>query len=478
MLLDDARDADQVAPLLPGGRTCVTLVTSRNTLSGLVVGHGAHRVPLGVLTAADSRALLGTWIGERRLDAEPAAARELVAHCAGLPLALSIVAARAHTYPDFPLAEVAAGLRHAAVRLNSLDDDDTRSSLPVALSWSYEALTGPQAEAFRLLGVAPTPEIGLAAAASLVGTSRDRVRSLLAALERTSLVQRCRPDRFRMHDLVHLYAAQAPWPDDRSVERGEHRAAWLIGWALTNYHWRRGHLHDQLDTLGAALAATGHLDEPAARVQVLRNIGRTYSRLGDHAQAVPHLQEALQLAGRIGDHLGQAHTHRYAAKVFEGLGDVTGALEHAGHALRLSTVIGDPVWQADAVVLKGECETRLGRHDEAHASFTRAVHLFRRHDYHPGEALALVGLGDLARRRGDHPAAVPFYDAALSVFRAVGHAFHEADTLHRLGEIHEALGDHAAVQSRWRQALGLFRAQRRSGRAQETTTCLARARHP
>ncbi|NUT51348.1 MAG: AAA family ATPase, partial [Saccharothrix sp.] len=322
VVLDNAHDADQVAPLLPGGPGCVALVTSRNTLSGLIVGHGAHRLRLDVLSRSDSRDLLGAWIGEHRMAAEREAAEELVDHCAGLPLALSIVGARARSYPDFSLAAVADGLRHAAARLASLDDD-TRSSLPVALSWSYEALTPKQAELFRLLGVAPTPDIGVATIASLVGAGPDRVGPLLAALERTSLVHRHRPDRYRMHDLVHLYAAQLPWPDRQashsawarmvgfqvrtacaaervlaphrapaeldlpteggptpvftdsdealawfdsehaallatqrvSAQRADHRAVWLIGWALTNFHWRRGHLHDQLATLAAGSAA-------------------------------------------------------------------------------------------------------------------------------------------------------------------------------------------------------------------------------
>jgi DNA-binding SARP family transcriptional activator len=202
IVLDNARDADQVVPLLPGTPSCTVLVTSRNRLSRLVATHGAHPLPVDALPAAASRQELVHRLGAARLAAEPEAVEDLLAHCGGFPLALGILAARAQSATELPLASLADELREAATRLAAFD-----AGLPDVLSWSYRTLTTDQARLFALLGLAPGPDISMPAAASLVGLPPSRARTLLRALEDAHLVRQHVAGRYRMHDLVKLYAA-------------------------------------------------------------------------------------------------------------------------------------------------------------------------------------------------------------------------------------------------------------------------------
>ncbi|WP_327565160.1 ATP-binding protein, partial [Actinophytocola sp.] len=159
ILLDNAADTTQVTPLLPGSSTATVLITSRNHLTGLITGHGTHHLPADVLTDHEARSLLATRLSSARIAAEPVAVEELLAYCGGFPLALSIIAGRAHTHPRLPLATIAAELRDAG--LGALDEDDPAASLPAVLSWSYSTLSKEQAQVFGLLGIAPGSDISL-----------------------------------------------------------------------------------------------------------------------------------------------------------------------------------------------------------------------------------------------------------------------------------------------------------------------------
>jgi hypothetical protein len=205
IVLDNARDTDQVSPLLPGSPTCTVLVTSRHRLAGLAALHGAHLLDLDILPEPDARELLARHLGHERLAAEPEAVADLLAVCAGLPLAVRIVAARAAHHPTFPLAVLAEDLRDVSTRLDALDAGDLRVNLRAVLSWSVQTLSPPAARLFGLLGISPGPDLSLPAAASLAALPTGQVRAVLREVENASLVQQHVPGRYRMHDLIRLY---------------------------------------------------------------------------------------------------------------------------------------------------------------------------------------------------------------------------------------------------------------------------------
>ncbi|MEV0677766.1 BTAD domain-containing putative transcriptional regulator [Actinosynnema sp. NPDC050436] len=166
VVLDNVRDSAHAVPLLPGGG-CTAVLTSRNRLPGLVGAHGAVVVGLDVLDDAEARAIAASHLGEARLAGEPDAAIELVRHCAGLPLALGIVAARVATSPDLPLAALVGELR--AARLDALDAGEAAVDLRSVLATSYRALPERAARTFRLMALAPGPDIGADAVSCLAG---------------------------------------------------------------------------------------------------------------------------------------------------------------------------------------------------------------------------------------------------------------------------------------------------------------------
>ncbi len=212
VVLDDAADAEQVRPLLPGGAGCLVVVTGRYRLSSLVASAGAQPVHLDLPSAAEARDLLARRLGATRVAAEPAAVDEVVARCGRLPLALSIVAARAVAHPDRPLAALAAELRRAHGSLDAFGDADPAVDLRSVFARSYHALGPAAGRLFQALGSRPVPTSSVTEAAGLAGVAVPVARTLLTELADAHLVSERGPDRYAMHALLRAYASELPPP--------------------------------------------------------------------------------------------------------------------------------------------------------------------------------------------------------------------------------------------------------------------------
>jgi DNA-binding SARP family transcriptional activator len=219
VILDNARDAQQAGPLLPGAPGCAAIVTSRTRLTGLAV-HGAASLTVELPGVEDARATLRARLGARRAGAEPAALDAIIASCGRLPLALAVVAARAHGNPAFGLAAIARELRTTHDRLDALTGDDVGSDVRAVFSWSHRALRPPAARLFRLLSLHHGPTISVAAAASVAGVHPRAARGLLGELTRARLLTEHLPGRFAVHDLIRAYAAELAWQLETPAERG------------------------------------------------------------------------------------------------------------------------------------------------------------------------------------------------------------------------------------------------------------------
>ncbi|MFD5830040.1 BTAD domain-containing putative transcriptional regulator [Lentzea sp. NPDC060358] len=217
VVLDNARDGDQVRPLLPGPSAGLVLITSRDHLAGLVA---VRRLALGVLTPAESTALLVSRLGEDRVGV----ADDLVRWCGGLPLALAIVAARAAQSPELPLSALAAELADERTRLDTLDTGDVATSVRAVFQWSYQRLGAAAARLFRLLGVHPGRDVTVAAAASLTGWPVGETREHVRELVRANLLHEHLPGRFTCHDLLRVYAADLAAVQERPEDLGEAEA--------------------------------------------------------------------------------------------------------------------------------------------------------------------------------------------------------------------------------------------------------------
>jgi DNA-binding SARP family transcriptional activator len=208
VVLDNARSAEHVRPLLPATPGCAAIVTSRDSLAGLVVRDGVQRLDLDLLPFTDAVCLLRSLIGTR-VEADPAAARTLAVQCARLPLALCGAAELAGARPAAPLADLVRLLTDRHQRLDLLDGGgDPRTAVRGVFSWSYRHLDRDSARAFRLLGLHPDTYIEPHAGAALLGTTVAHARRLLMALARAHLIRPVGPARYAMHELLRVYAAE------------------------------------------------------------------------------------------------------------------------------------------------------------------------------------------------------------------------------------------------------------------------------
>src|SRR6201996_1828039 len=216
VLLDNAADVAQVRPLLPASPECLVIVTSRRDLAALAAREGAQLLQLDVLTEQEANELLVTRLGKDRAAQEPWAVTQLATLCARLPLALSVVVARAAAAPKLPLSSLAAELTELG-RLDALDAGDPAANVRIVLSLSYRHLPETAARMFRLLGLHPGPDISAAAAASLAGVPVAAARVALRDLTRASLLMEVAPGRFAFHDLLRSYAAEQKTPAEGVV---------------------------------------------------------------------------------------------------------------------------------------------------------------------------------------------------------------------------------------------------------------------
>jgi hypothetical protein len=221
ILLDNARDAAQVRPLLPGSPSCRVVVTSRDQLPGLTAIEAARPLTVNALSRTEAQQLLAGRLGSLRLAADRHATEQIISSCAGLPLALCIVAARAELRPDLPLARIAADLAGRR-RLDGFTDmADPAADIRASLSWSYRLLGGAAARAFRLAGLHPGADLEPRAVAALTGMTPDLAGRALDDLARANLIQAAGQERFTMNGLLRAYALeQAVWH-----EQHENRAA-------------------------------------------------------------------------------------------------------------------------------------------------------------------------------------------------------------------------------------------------------------
>jgi len=208
IVLDNARSAEQVRPLLPGGSQCGVLVTSRDQMRSLIATEGARLIGLTPFSPPEAREALARRLGADRVDADIEGAERLIELCAGLPLALSVVAARAAVYADYPLSSLATELSESGSRLSALADPDSAVDSRASLSLSYQALSPGAARLLRLSALHPGSEVSSEAMADLAGISTPEAAAGLEELERGHLMTRPWPGYYASHDLVRAYAAE------------------------------------------------------------------------------------------------------------------------------------------------------------------------------------------------------------------------------------------------------------------------------
>ncbi|MCY1138022.1 tetratricopeptide repeat protein [Actinoplanes sp. Pm04-4] len=502
VVLDNARDAEQVRALLPGSPTALVLVTSRNQLTGLLATDGAHPLNLGALSPRESRDLLNDRLGIERVDAEPGAVPEIVAACAGLPLALSIAAARAQQ-SGFPLAALVADLTEAG-RLNALDTGDPLSDVRTIFSWSYATLTPPAARLFRLLGRHPGADLSTVAAAALAGAPVAATRRLLAELTRASLVTEHRPGRFSQHDLLRAYAAELVSPEEagealsRLIAHYVHTACTANRLVYPNLDAIAVPLEPRPDGVEAAPIAghdaamawltTEHANLLAAAAHAAGAGLHTYAwqlawGLDTFHYRQWHLHDQVatwQAAVTAARHLDRpgvlAYTHRRLGEAYRRLGRPAEGSAQAREALALFDGIGDQCGVADVHLDLSMHAEREGNLEEALQHAERALAATRSagaatESVELRTARALNTVGWFHALLGDQDAALTFCREALAINTRWGDEENIAFTLDSLGYAHQHRHDYEQAVDHYERAIDAFR---RLGYASMTADALER----
>jgi tetratricopeptide (TPR) repeat protein len=479
-VLDNARDSQQILPLLPGSTGCAVLVTGRTRLVGLDVSN-EQRLTLGPLTEEESVTLLRSIIGVDRADGEPDAVHALAGWCGNLPLALRIAAERVATHPHHAIAELVSELADESERLNSLAAEESTTTVRAVFSWSYRDLGSEVARAFRLLGLHRGPHISVGAAAALMGVPAPRTRRLLDRLVGVHLVEGIAADRYRVHDLLRVYAAERANAEE-SEEQRRLATRRVLDWYLRGTYAANYALapqrHDPVlgpsefelppiefasydDALSWCETEMANL---VAATQLAVDVGENvtawqlpagcwnYLFLRKRWGAWVSMHEAgLIGARRANDRFGESwvlnnlgHAHRELRRFDE-------ARDLLERALAIRNEIGDLIGQAWSHAALGLVDVDLGDYAGAVDHFQQALEIrakiaeinsgnteivvANRH----GQGIALANLGDAYRELARFDESLNCLRDALDIFREIADRHGEGYTLVKLGDTYRQL---------------------------------------
>ncbi len=489
IVLDDARDAAQVRPLLPGTGSCSVIVTSRHKLSDLV---GSHLIDLDVLDDTESAELFNRVVGSDRAKAEPDAARDVLAVCAGLPLAIRIAGARLAARRNWSVSTLAGRLADQRRRMDEFKAGDlaVRACFQVSFDALPRSMTGGDldpAHAFRMLGVWQGPSIELHAAAALIGASEEHVADVLEVLIDAHLLECPAPDRYRLHDLLRAYAAERAEAEEPPAEI-EDAMRRVLGWYLRTadaaasvvapYRDRvpldpappgieplgfataeeaLGWCEQERGNLVAAThqAAAHGLHDVAWKLPVAATV--CFDRLGCRAEWLTTHHTALASARELGDRPGEAWVLTNIGTVL-GQQHVDGAIGYFEQALVIAREVGDPQDESRAANNLAFTYLNLERYEEAVGPLLDALELQRELGRRYGEAVALCNLGEAYVELGRYDEAIARSQEALAMAHEIGSVRDEGYALHNLGRADLGLGRLAEAADMFERALPFHRA--------------------
>ncbi|MEU4249008.1 SEFIR domain-containing protein [Amycolatopsis sp. NPDC026612] len=485
ILLDDAASAGQVRPLLPGAPDCVTIVTSRAMMTGLVVGEAARRIALDLFTLREAILLVSEVVGAERVAAEPDSAADLARLCAKLPLAVRVAASRVAVNRHTTLADVVADIACPRARLDRLSGADDSTAVRVVLDWSCARLSAEQALVFRRLGLHPVPEFGVSAAAALTGLNPDRVRRNLEVLAEVHLLEHVGRGRYRFHCLLHVHANERAEAEDTSADRDRALAA-MVTWytqaaatadrlvfpgqpaapggsgaeiTLTTRDEAWSWLVTECDVLLAALEYADDHDMAAAAVALggamrflaLRPSVLWGARLAAETRGLRAARAAADLAAEAALCGSRADTHQMMGHWAESDADLERLVVLAGE-------LDEPAMRAEALCGMGRNRKLQHRYAEAQWYYQQALPLTRDCGGGRVEAVVECNLGQLSARLGRPGDALGHAERELALRQECGDVMGEAYALHNMVIAEQGLGDHHTAIALGHRAQLLYRA--------------------
>lgn len=488
-LLDNAHDAAQVRPLLPGTGSCAALITSRARMVDLA---GAHLVDLDVMSPEEAMALFSRIVGAERVAAERKAAMDTVAACGFLPLAIRIAAARLASRRTWTVATLSSKLADERRRLDELQAGDL--AVKATFELGYGQLDSEQARAFRLLGLTDGPDVSVPAAAAVLGITHDEAEDLLESLVDTSLLESAAPGRYRFHDLVRLFARACAERDEqppavrtaalerlldfylstaarmfainRAGDRTVDHLARVSGQGLEFTDWNASvdWLFAEADCLLSCVkqsAATESRRKAADLLIAAKDLADSGIHSLRYEQSATAVRDAAIDAG---DKVTEARARLMLTHTYTVAGRFPLAEAEAQQALDLARATGDPLASSYAPNDLGIIKTYQGSFQEAEVHLGHAVAAFREDGNLPSEASALCNLSRVHAALGQHSEAIELAQQGLAIYQKMGSTIRMANArytfgcaLARAGRTQEGLAEleraralfHETRQMRW-----------------------------
>src|SRR5579863_1861285 len=517
LVLDNAESSSQVAPLLPGGKNCLVLVTSRRHLGDLP----GHVIPVPVQVLAPQKAQEMFLRLSQHASRGPAVA-ELVELAGYLPLAISLLARVHARHPSWTLADLIAETRSSMLTMAA-----EHNSVAAVFELSYRYLTPRGQQFLRRLGLHVGATIDAYAAAALTGTSLDQAAGHLDALHKEGLLTEVGYRRYGMHDLIRRYAQDRAGTDPaRSRDQARERlveyytytatiaearltrqprassrlavatppaavpdlpdSAKALGWARTERanllgcldHMTETGQHTRIVMLTAAMAALLQQDGPwaeaifrhTAAVQAARQagdrlgqagalaeLGAVQRNIGNYPDAATALDEALHIYRDLGEELGQANTLSDLGVVRRITGNYPDAAAALEQALHIYADLGHRLGQAGALNYLGVVRRITGNYPSAAAALEQALHIYADLGHRLGQANALSDLAEVRRITGDYAGAAAALEQALHIYADLGHRLGQANALNSLGVVRRITGNYPGAAAAQEQALAIYR---------------------
>lgn len=517
ILLDDARDAAQVRPLLPGSGGSAVLVTSRSSLTDL---SGARPLDLGVLAPSEAADLFTSIVGPRASGAKPEETGMVLAACGGLPLAIRIAASRMAARPGWSVRQLGMRLTDERRRLAELKTGDV--AVRASFAVSYTALAPEPAQVFRMLGLTRLPLIRTCMAVAITGLPSDIVTAALETLVDVHLLQSPAEHHYQMHDLLRIYAAEladnhgdseersvvidrmldfytasaiagarllhpsrrfpaSRWSGEpektvstagqalewfeeeranlvsvtaRAAELGRHDVAALVPAAMWAYFQRKAFHEDWLLTHQIGVASARRLGDDAITSWLLNGLGQVHGRMGHFTEARPWLLEALWIRQRTGDRSGAAAVLNSLGLLHADHGDPEEGLSYLRQAHAIHAGTGDLADLGVALNNIGDVLLRLKRHEEALETLRQALVFRRAAGDRYGEGITESTIGEAHWTAGEYEDAVTHFQLALTAFQDNGgEERHLGALLYQLGSSLDFLGHTRDAREAWNRAL-------------------------
>ncbi|BFV58249.1 BTAD domain-containing putative transcriptional regulator [Kitasatospora sp. CMC57] len=487
LVLDNARDEQQVRPLLPAGAGCLTLITSRSQLPGLIAGDGAKPLTLSLPSPTEAHQALERRLGSERLAAEPTATAEIIRLCGRLPLAMAVVAARAELDPSFPLQAIVDDLQQSHGDLDAFAGFDSSTDVRAVFSWSYRSLDEHAAMLFRLLALHPGPHITAPAAAGLVGLPLAQTRRALAALTGACLVEQPLSGRYGLHDLLRSYAGELTQIHDPAQERHLATLRVLDHYMFTAYEANQLLKQDttaELDlgaprpgvTLerftGAKHATrwftaehrvlTGLLHAAVSQELDHHTTGLAWS-LKEHLQrqefwpeAITALTPALDVARRQGNRLEEGRCLRHLGSIHGYLGHEEEAVQHLRRATTIFEQLGATGEQARAHYVMACALFLSGRIQQAVTFSERGLELSRETGEELWLAECLLELAWFQANLGQLEKSLQYSEEGIALFQRLDAPWQLAQGWDIVGHTLRALGRYEESVATYQRATRAF----------------------